>query len=48
MAKIPFRERLEQGGVILADGAMGTMLHAQHNLPIDTCWDLLIYPIRAS
>lgn len=40
MAKIPFRDRLEQG-VILADGAMGTMLHAEHNLPIDTCFDLL-------
>ncbi len=40
MAQIPFRERLEQG-VILADGAMGTMLHAQQDLPIDTCFDLL-------
>ncbi len=41
MAKIPFRERLAQGEVILADGAMGTLLHAQENLPIDTCFDLL-------
>jgi homocysteine S-methyltransferase len=40
MANIPFRERLGRG-VILADGAMGTMLHAQQNLPIDTCFDLL-------
>ncbi|MCZ2096551.1 MAG: bifunctional homocysteine S-methyltransferase/methylenetetrahydrofolate reductase [Anaerolineae bacterium] len=40
MAKIPFRERLEQG-VLLLDGAMGTMLHAHENLPIDTCFDLL-------
>jgi methionine synthase I (cobalamin-dependent)/5,10-methylenetetrahydrofolate reductase len=40
MAKAPFRERLERG-VILADGAMGTMLHVQQNLPIDTCFDLL-------
>jgi methionine synthase I (cobalamin-dependent)/5,10-methylenetetrahydrofolate reductase len=40
MAKIPFRERLKQG-VILADGAMGTMLHLQENLPIDSCFDLL-------
>ncbi|MBI5961783.1 MAG: bifunctional homocysteine S-methyltransferase/methylenetetrahydrofolate reductase [Chloroflexi bacterium] len=40
MAKIPFRERLARGP-ILADGAMGTMLHATHNLPIDTCFDLL-------
>ncbi len=40
MAKTPFRERLEQG-VVLADGAMGTMLHLHENLPIDTCFDLL-------
>ncbi|MBN1201485.1 MAG: bifunctional homocysteine S-methyltransferase/methylenetetrahydrofolate reductase [Anaerolineae bacterium] len=39
-AKIPFRERLAQG-VILADGAMGTMLHAQQSLPMDTCFDAL-------
>ncbi|MBN1562979.1 MAG: bifunctional homocysteine S-methyltransferase/methylenetetrahydrofolate reductase [Anaerolineae bacterium] len=41
MVKIPFRERLAQNTVILADGAMGTMLHAEQNLPIDTCFDLL-------
>jgi homocysteine S-methyltransferase len=40
MAKVPFRERLEQG-IILADGAMGTMLHIQQHLPIDTCFDIL-------
>lgn len=40
MGKITFRERLA-GSPILADGAMGTMLHASHNLPIDTCFDLL-------
>ena len=40
MSKLPFRQRLEQKP-ILADGAMGTMLHAQENLPIDTCFDLL-------
>ncbi len=40
MAHIPFRERLAQGTILL-DGAMGTMLHVQHNLPIDTCFDLL-------
>ena len=40
MATIPFRERLKQGTILL-DGAMGTMLHAEHNLPIDTCFDLL-------
>jgi methionine synthase I (cobalamin-dependent)/5,10-methylenetetrahydrofolate reductase len=26
---------------MLLDGAMGTMLHARENLPIDTCFDLL-------
>ena len=40
MPPIPFRERLVQG-VMLLDGAMGTMLHARENLPIDTCFDLL-------
>ncbi|MEW6578890.1 MAG: bifunctional homocysteine S-methyltransferase/methylenetetrahydrofolate reductase [Chloroflexota bacterium] len=40
MACIPFRERLAKGTILL-DGAMGTMLHTQHNLPIDTCFDLL-------
>jgi len=40
MAAIPFRERLRQGTMLL-DGAMGTMLHTQQNLPIDTCFDLL-------
>jgi len=40
MPNIPFRERLEHG-VVLLDGAMGTMLHARENLPIDSCFDLL-------
>jgi len=40
MPRIPFRERLAQG-VILADGAMGTVLHAERRLPIDSCFDLL-------
>lgn len=40
MTKTPFRERLDQGP-ILVDGAMGTMLHLQENLPIETCFDLL-------
>ncbi len=40
MAAIPFRERLERG-TILADGAMGTMLHALRRLPLDACFDLL-------
>lgn len=41
MARIPFRERLAQGGTLLLDGAMGTMLHAQYRLPLDTCFDVL-------
>lgn len=40
MTKLPFRDRLDQG-IILSDGAMGTMLHAEQNIPIDTCFDLL-------
>src|SRR5436309_1144375 len=36
---LPFLERLRQGS-LLADGAMGTMLH-QTGAPIDTCFDLL-------
>ncbi len=40
MERLSFRERLAQG-TILADGAMGTMLHARENLPMDTCFDLL-------
>ncbi len=35
----PFLERLRQGP-LLADGAMGTMLH-QTGAPIDTCFDML-------
>ncbi len=37
--QIPFRDRLSQG-VILADGAMGTLLHSQ-GVPIDSCFDEL-------
>ncbi len=39
MATTPFIERLRQGP-LLADGAMGTMLHAS-GLPINTCFDAL-------
>lgn len=39
MGKTPFRERLAQG-VMLADGAMGTLLHAR-GVPIDACFDEL-------
>jgi len=41
MARLSFRDRLAQGSTILLDGAMGTMLHAQYRLPIDTCFDVL-------
>jgi methionine synthase / methylenetetrahydrofolate reductase(NADPH) len=39
MAALSFRERLAKG-VILADGAMGTLLHIQ-GVPIDACFDEL-------
>src|SRR5581483_4615789 len=39
MALLPFLERLRQGPLV-ADGAMGTMLH-QAGVPIDTCFDAL-------
>jgi homocysteine S-methyltransferase len=37
MSSIPFRERLAQG-IVLADGAMGTMLHAS-GVRLGTCFD---------
>ncbi len=40
MATTPFLERLRQGPPLLADGAMGTMLHAG-GLPINACFDEL-------
>jgi len=40
MATTPFIERLRQGPPLLADGAMGTMLHAS-GLAINTCFDEL-------
>ena len=39
MAALSFRERLAKG-VVLADGAMGTLLHTQ-GVPIDACFDEL-------
>jgi homocysteine S-methyltransferase len=39
MASISFHERLQQGPV-LADGAMGTLLHSK-GVPIDACFDEL-------
>jgi homocysteine S-methyltransferase len=38
MAKTPFLERIRQGKPLLADGAMGTMLH-QRGVPIDGCFE---------
>ncbi|MCB9437884.1 MAG: bifunctional homocysteine S-methyltransferase/methylenetetrahydrofolate reductase [Anaerolineales bacterium] len=40
MAKIPFRDRLAQPRPILADGAMGTMLH-QMGVRMGSCFDAL-------
>lgn len=40
MSKLPLIERLHQAKPLLADGAMGTMLH-QHGIPIDGCFDEL-------
>jgi methionine synthase I (cobalamin-dependent)/5,10-methylenetetrahydrofolate reductase len=40
MAKLPFWERIQQDTPLLADGAMGTMLH-QHGVPMDACFDSL-------
>ncbi len=39
-AKLPFLQRLRQDPPLLADGAMGTTLHA-HGVPIDACFDEL-------
>ena len=40
MSGMTFRERLDQGSAILADGAMGTLLHAR-GVPIEACFDEL-------
>ncbi|MFW5747998.1 MAG: bifunctional homocysteine S-methyltransferase/methylenetetrahydrofolate reductase [Chloroflexota bacterium] len=40
MAKIPFRERLKQNTPLLADGAMGTLLH-QRGAAINACFDAM-------
>lgn len=41
MAKTPLLERLRQGTPLLGDGAMGTLLHARGNLPLDGCFEAL-------
>src|ERR1051325_4958600 len=40
MTQNSFLERLRQGKPLLADGAMGTMLHGR-GLPMDACFDEL-------
>ena len=41
MSKLTFRERLKTGAPILADGAMGTMLHEQSHARADACFDAM-------
>ncbi len=40
MAKIPFRTRLEQNAPLLADGAIGTLMH-KRGAAIDACFDAI-------
>ena len=41
MSKLSFRERLRAGVPILADGAMGTMLHQESHARADACFDAM-------
>ncbi len=41
MTKLPFRKRLKTGAPILADGAMGTVLHEQSSARADACFDAM-------
>jgi len=41
MTTSPFLTRLEQPKPLLADGAMGTLLHSRGNDPLDTCFEYL-------
>jgi len=41
MTKTPFLNRIQQDTPLLGDGAMGTLLHARGNLPIDECFEAL-------
>ncbi len=41
MSRLPFRERLLTGAPILADGAMGTMLHHESQARADACFDAM-------
>ena len=41
MSKIPFRDRLQMAQPLLADGAMGTMLHHEAAARADACFDAM-------
>ena len=41
MSQLLFRERLRSGAPILADGAMGTMLHHESQARADACFDAM-------
>ena len=41
MSRLPFRQRLHTGKPILADGAMGTMLHHESHARADACFDAM-------
>ena len=41
MSRLPFRQRLLSGKPILADGAMGTMLHHESHARADACFDAM-------
>jgi len=41
MSKQTFRDRLQTGAPILADGAMGTMLHQESHARADACFDAM-------
>ncbi len=41
MSKLPFRDRLRQPAPLLADGAMGTMLHQESHARADACFDAM-------
>ena len=41
MSKLPFRERLQMPQPLLADGAMGTMLHHESAARADACFDAM-------
>ncbi len=41
MNKLPFKERINTGAPLLADGAMGTMLHQASHARADACFDAM-------